>query len=82
MRRSRRDPLGLVDDRTSDSAGEDLVWYQVAIPRLTVKLLILDHEHERLLLIHSRDPMSGQRCWYPVGGGLEPGENCPAGSRS
>ena len=44
-----------------------------AVPRLTVKLLLLD-EQDRLLLIHSRDPRSGQDCWYPVGGGIEPGE--------
>jgi 8-oxo-dGTP pyrophosphatase MutT (NUDIX family) len=43
------------------------------VPRPTVKLLLLD-EQDRLLLIHSRDPRSGQECWYPVGGGLEPGE--------
>ncbi len=44
-----------------------------AVPRLTVKLLLLD-EQDRLLLIHSRDPRTGQECWYPVGGGIEPGE--------
>lgn len=42
--------------------------------RLTVKLLLLD-EQDRLLLIHSRDPASGRECWYPVGGGIEPGES-------
>ena len=43
------------------------------VPSPTVKLLLVDEE-ERLLLIHSRDPVSGDDCWYPVGGGLEPGE--------
>ena len=43
------------------------------MPRPTVKLLLLD-EQDLLLLIHSRDPRSGRECWYPVGGGLEPGE--------
>ncbi|HXH80423.1 NUDIX domain-containing protein [Nocardioides sp.] len=43
------------------------------MPRLTVKLLLLD-EQDRLLLIHSSDPRSGEECWYPVGGGIEPGE--------
>lgn len=43
------------------------------MPRPTVKLLLVD-EAERLLLIHSRDPVDGQECWYPVGGGIEPGE--------
>jgi len=38
-----------------------------------VKLLLLD-EQDRLLLIRSRDRESGQECWYPVGGGIEPGE--------
>jgi 8-oxo-dGTP pyrophosphatase MutT (NUDIX family) len=42
------------------------------MPRPTVKLLLLD-EHDRLLLIHSRDPNTRRECWYPVGGGLEPG---------
>ena len=41
--------------------------------RLTVKLLLLD-ELDRLLLIHSRDPSSSRDSWYPVGGGIEPGE--------
>ena len=43
------------------------------MPRPTVKLLLLDGQ-DRLLLIHSRDPSSGRKGWYPVGGGLEPGE--------
>ncbi len=43
------------------------------VSRLTVKLLLLD-EQDRLLLIHSQDPRSGLKCWYPVGGGIEPGE--------
>ena len=38
-----------------------------------MKLLLLDEE-DRVLLIHSRDPVSGAACWYPVGGGVEPGE--------
>lgn len=41
--------------------------------RLAVKLLLLD-EDGRLLLIHSRDPQTQAECWYPVGGGIEPGE--------
>ena len=44
-----------------------------AVPRLTVKLLLLDEE-DRLLLIHSRDPETGRECWYPVGGGVDVGE--------
>lgn len=44
------------------------------MPRLTVKLLLLD-EQDRLLLIHSRDPETGRECWYPVGGGIESGES-------
>ncbi|HZX08876.1 NUDIX hydrolase [Kribbella sp.] len=42
------------------------------MPRQTVKLLLLD-EDDRLLLIHAR--RSGATCWYPVGGGIEPGES-------
>jgi len=38
-----------------------------------VKLLLLD-EQDRLLLIHSRDPVTGRECWHPVGGGIESGE--------
>ncbi|MEU4294099.1 NUDIX hydrolase [Kribbella sp. NPDC026596] len=41
--------------------------------RLAVKLLLLD-EDDRLLLIHARDPRTQAECWYPVGGGVEPGE--------
>ncbi|GAB2596451.1 NUDIX domain-containing protein [Kribbella endophytica] len=41
--------------------------------RLAVKLLLLD-ESERLLLIHAQDPQTHAKCWYPVGGGVEPGE--------
>ena len=43
------------------------------MPRPTVKLLLVD-EHDRLLLIRSRDRVSGEECWYPVGGGIEQGE--------
>lgn len=41
---------------------------------MTVKLLLLDEE-DRLLLILGRDPRSGDTHWYPVGGGVEPGES-------
>ncbi|PKH41916.1 ADP-ribose pyrophosphatase YjhB, NUDIX family [Nocardioides alpinus] len=41
---------------------------------MTVKLLLLDEE-DRLLLINGRDPRSGDTHWYPVGGGIEPGES-------
>ena len=41
---------------------------------MTVKLLLLD-EDDRVLLIRSADPRSGAQCWYPVGGGVEPGES-------
>ena len=41
---------------------------------MTVKLLLLD-EQDRLLLIHGRDPVNGSTHWYPVGGGIEPGES-------
>jgi 8-oxo-dGTP pyrophosphatase MutT (NUDIX family) len=43
------------------------------MPRQTVKLLLID-EDDRVLLIQSRDPATGEECWYPVGGGIEPGE--------
>ncbi|MET9318050.1 NUDIX domain-containing protein [Kribbella sp. NPDC003505] len=41
--------------------------------RLAVKLLLLD-EDDRILLIHARDPKTRTDCWYPVGGGVDPGE--------
>lgn len=43
------------------------------VPRLAVKLLLLDTD-DRLLLIRSKDPNTHTDCWYPVGGGVEPGE--------
>jgi 8-oxo-dGTP pyrophosphatase MutT (NUDIX family) len=43
------------------------------VARLAVKLLLLD-EDDRLLLIHAKDPRTQAKCWYPVGGGVEPGE--------
>jgi 8-oxo-dGTP pyrophosphatase MutT (NUDIX family) len=39
-----------------------------------VKLLLLDAD-DRLLLIHAKDPRAALECWYPVGGGVEPGES-------
>ena len=50
------------------------VWQHARVARQTVKLLLVD-ELDRLLLIHSRDPVDGRECWYPVGGGIEPGES-------
>ena len=44
------------------------------VPRPTVKLLLLDEEN-RVLLVHARDPATGQESWYPVGGGVESGES-------
>lgn len=44
------------------------------MPRLAVKLLLLDHD-ERLLLIRARDQVDQTECWYAVGGGVEPGES-------
>ncbi|WP_170284955.1 NUDIX domain-containing protein [Kribbella amoyensis] len=38
-----------------------------------MKLLLLD-ENDRVLLIHAKDPQTQAECWYPVGGGIEPGE--------
>lgn len=43
------------------------------VPRVAVKLLLLDAD-DRLLLIRSRDSYTQTECWYPVGGGVEPGE--------
>jgi len=43
------------------------------VPRLAVKLLLLDTD-DRLLLIRSNDSHTHAERWYPVGGGVEPGE--------
>lgn len=48
--------------------------YTPRVPRMTVKLLLLDEE-DRVLLIRSSDPTTGAPCWYPVGGGVETGES-------
>ena len=50
------------------------------MPRMTVKLLLLDEE-DRVLLIRSTDPSSGAQCWYPVGGGVETGESLQQAAR-
>lgn len=42
--------------------------------RMTVKLLLIDPQ-DRMLLIHSADRSTGRLHWYPVGGGVEPGES-------
>ena len=47
---------------------------------MTVKLLLLDEDH-RLLLVHGRDRRSGSTHWYPVGGGVEPGETLHEAAR-
>ncbi|MEV4260444.1 NUDIX domain-containing protein [Kribbella sp. NPDC049584] len=47
------------------------------MPRLAVKLILLDAD-DRVLLIHAMDPKSRAECWYPVGGGVEPGESLQA----
>lgn len=41
--------------------------------RHAVKLLIFD-QAEQLLLLRAADPSSTRWGWYPVGGGIEPGE--------
>lgn len=50
------------------------------MPRPTVKLLLVDQD-ERLLLLRSEDPATSAVCWYPVGGGVEPGESLHAAAR-
>ncbi|MEO7844403.1 MAG: NUDIX domain-containing protein [Nocardioides sp.] len=42
--------------------------------RLAVKLLLMDAD-DQLLLIHSKDPRTAAKYWYPVGGGVELGES-------
>lgn len=44
------------------------------MPRLAVKLLLVDPQ-DRLLLIDAVDPADGSTYLYPVGGGVEPGES-------
>ncbi|WP_083792975.1 NUDIX domain-containing protein [Kribbella flavida] len=55
--------------KTSDAAAPTVA----VVVRLAVKLLLLDGEG-CVLLIHGKDPRTGAECWYPVGGGVEPGE--------
>lgn len=50
------------------------------MPRASVKLLLLD-EHDRVLLVHAADPRTGLRSWYPVGGGVDPGESLDQAAR-
>ncbi|HVX47655.1 MAG TPA: NUDIX domain-containing protein [Mycobacteriales bacterium] len=48
--------------------------------RRAVKLLIFDPE-DRLLLLRAADPASERWGWYPVGGGIEPGEDVQQAAR-
>jgi 8-oxo-dGTP pyrophosphatase MutT (NUDIX family) len=50
------------------------------VPLASVKLLLLD-EHDRVLLVHAADPRTGLRSWYPVGGGVDPGESLDQAAR-
>jgi 8-oxo-dGTP pyrophosphatase MutT (NUDIX family) len=47
------------------------------VAKLAVKLLLLDDD-DRLLLIHAKDSRTQAESWYPVGGGVEPGETLQA----
>ncbi|MFD6162430.1 NUDIX hydrolase [Nocardia sp. NPDC060256] len=42
--------------------------------RTSVRLLLVD-DKDRLLLFVSHDDSDGHRYWYPIGGGIEPGES-------
>jgi len=47
---------------------------QVTAPRMGARVLLLD-EHDRVLLIHARDPDDLDHHWWELpGGGLDPGE--------
>lgn len=50
------------------------------MPRASVKLLLLD-QNDRVLLVHAADPRTGLRSWYPVGGGVDPGESLDRAAR-
>ena len=50
------------------------------MPRATVKLLLVDPD-ERVLLLRSTDPSTGEIQWYPVGGGIEDGESLVEAAR-
>lgn len=47
------------------------------VGRRTVKLLLLD-ELDRLLLLRGDERADGQSIWFPVGGGIEDGEDAVA----
>ncbi|WP_165555527.1 NUDIX domain-containing protein [Kribbella pittospori] len=48
--------------------------------RRTVKVLLLDEE-DRLLLLRGRESAGCEAIWYPVGGGIEDGEDAVAAGR-
>lgn len=52
-----------------------------AVPvRRTVKILLLD-QADRLLLLRGRESAEREPIWYPVGGGIEQGEDAVAAGR-
>lgn len=52
-----------------------------AVPlRRTVKILLLD-QSDRLLLLRGRESADCEPIWYPVGGGIEDGEDAIAAAR-
>lgn len=50
------------------------VSYCPSVARQTVKLLLVDPDRQ-VLLVNGRDPATGRDHWYPVGGGVDPGES-------
>jgi 8-oxo-dGTP pyrophosphatase MutT (NUDIX family) len=48
--------------------------------RRTVKILLLD-QSDRLLLLRGRESPEREPIWYPVGGGIEQGEDAVAAGR-
>ncbi len=63
-----------------DDYGEPIVHFLRDLPvwptvsRPAARMLCLD-AHQRLLLLHFRDPGDGHQLWEPPGGGIEPGES-------
>ncbi|MFG1627343.1 NUDIX hydrolase [Kribbella sp. NPDC049227] len=52
----------------------------MSVLRRTVKILLLD-QTDRLLLLRGRESPEHEPIWYPVGGGIEDGEDAVAAGR-
>lgn len=74
-----REGFALSGRQKEDDHGEPMLHYVRELPvpalrsRRAARLVCLD-PHDRVLLLHWRDPLDGFALWEPPGGGIEPGE--------